>query len=87
MTNTVENKSYNLIGKIAMGMYNQNLDISLDALKQILNDNGADYSDQSNRGLGQSVSAAYRAWEKSDPVVHKAIQHTFKGRNGNFPWE
>lgn len=84
---SVNNDTYDFIGKLSIALYGQGITISLDALKQILNDRGANYSEASNLGLGRSVSAAYRAWEKVDPVVHHAIAYTFKGRNGNFPWE
>ena len=87
MKATVKNETYDFIGKLPIALYGQGITISLDALKQILNDRGANYIEASNLCLGRSVSAAYRAWEKIDPVVHHAIAHTFKGRNGNFPWE
>lgn len=86
MNTSVNNEIYDLIGRLSVGLYSQSITISLDALKQILNDAGASYSDVSNLGLGRSVSAAYKAWEKVDPVVHHAIAYTFKGRNGSFPW-
>ena len=87
MKKTVNNPIYDLIGKLALALYGQDIKITLDALKQILNDNGAKYSYASNFGLGQSVSAAYHAWEKIDPLVHQAIANTFIGRDGNFSWE
>lgn len=87
MKNSVNNESYDFIGKLSIALYSQGITISLDALKQILNDRGQNYSDVSNLGLGRSVSAAYHAWEKVDPVVHHAIAYTFKGRNGSFSWE
>lgn len=83
----VENKTYNLIGKLAIALYGQNINITLDALKQILNDHGDHYSSDSNLGIGQSVAAAYRAWEKVDPVVYHAIAHVFTGRDGVKAWE
>ncbi|GAL00504.1 hypothetical protein JCM19314_2112 [Nonlabens ulvanivorans] len=87
MTRTVHNENYDLIGRLALALYGQNITITLDALKLILNDHGTTFSDQSNLGLGRSVSAAYRKWEKVDPVIHHAIAYTFKGRDGKFPWE
>lgn len=83
----VENKTYNLIGKVAIALYGQNINITLDALKQILNDHGFEYGSEGNRGIASSVSAAYRAWEKVDPVVYHAIAHVFTGRDGVKAWE
>lgn len=87
MTNSVNDATYDFIGRLAIALYSQGITISLDALKQILNDSGEDYSWESNLGLGRSVSAAYKAWSNVDPVVHHAIAYTFKGRNGQFPWD
>lgn len=87
MKTTVDHDIYDFIGRLSIALYGQGISISLDALKQILNDRGANYSENSNLGIGSTVSAAYRAWEKVDPVVHHAIAYTFKGRNGKFPWE
>ncbi|MFV0176159.1 hypothetical protein OBK27_04355 [Empedobacter falsenii] len=83
----LENSNYNLIGKIAIALYGQDITISLDALKQILNDHGANYKPDGNVGIGQSVAAAYRAWRDVDPVIHHAIAHVFVGRDGKKPWE
>lgn len=87
MIHEVENEVFNFIGKISIALYSQGIQISLDALKQILNDHGQNYSEESNRGLGKVVSSAYAAWEEVDPVVHHAIAWTFKGRDGEFPWK
>ena len=87
MENIVEDSTYNFIGKLSIALYSQGIQISLDALKQILNDRGEIYSEESNRGLGKVVSSAYTAWEKVDPVVHHAIAWTSKGRDGEFPWK
>lgn len=87
MVHNVEHKTYQFFGQLSIALYSQGIQISLDALKQILNDEGEQYSETSNRGLGQSVSVAYRAWETVDPVIHHAIAWTFKGRDGHFPWE
>lgn len=85
--NQVEDKTYNLIGKLAIALYGQNINTTLNALKQILNDHGENYSLDSNLGIGQSVAAAYRAWEKVDPVIYHAIAHVFIGRDGLKAWE
>lgn len=87
MKHSLENSTYDLIGRIAIALYSQGITITLDALKQILNDEGSNYSLNGSIGLGQSVAAAYRRWEKVDPVVHHAIAFTFRGRDGQLPWE
>ena len=87
MKNSVNDSTYDFIGKLAIALYSQGITITLDALKQMLNDEGDNYSWDSNLGLGRSISTAYKAWEKVDPVIHHAIAHTFKGRNGKFPWD
>jgi len=86
MKNSVNDKTYDFIGQLAIALYSQGITITLDALKQILNDNGDQYSLGGNVGIGQSVAAAYRAWENVDAVIHHAIAHTYKGRDGNFAW-
>jgi len=87
MKNSVNNETYDFIGSLSIALYSQGITITLDALKQILNDRGGNYSESSNLGLGKSVSTAYKAWKEVDPVIHHAIAYTFKGRNGNFPWD
>ncbi|MBO6622431.1 MAG: hypothetical protein JJ892_12100 [Balneola sp.] len=87
MTRTVENKVYNFIGNLSIALYSQGIQISLDALKQILNDHGQNYSESSNRGLGKVVSSAYDAWKEIDPVVHHAIAWTFIDKGGKPAWE
>lgn len=87
MNNSVKDSTYDFIGKLAIALYSQGITITVDALRQILNDEGEKYSFDSNQGIGQSVSAAYRAWEKVDPVIHHAIAYTFVGRHGNLVWD
>lgn len=87
MKNSLDNETYDFIGRLSIALYSQGITITLDALKQILNDMGKDYSPVSNLGLGKTVSSAFWAWEKVDPVIYHAIAHTFKGRNGEFPWD
>jgi len=87
MRNTVNDERADFIGKLAIALYSQGITITLDSLKQILNDEGGSYSEVSNQGLGQTVASAYRQWENIDPVVHHAISYTFRGRDGRFPWE
>tara|TARA_R110002124_G_scaffold134495_1_gene297250 strand:+ start:2949 stop:3221 length:273 start_codon:yes stop_codon:yes gene_type:complete len=86
MIHEVENEVFNFIGKLSVALYSQGIQISFDALKQILNDHGQNYSEESNRGLGKVVSSAYDAWKEVDPVVHHAIAYTFRGKDGELLW-
>jgi hypothetical protein len=83
----VENENYQFIGELAIALYSKEIQITMSALKQILNDRGMDYSEVSNKGLGSSVRAAYHAWEKVDPVIHHAIAYTYRNKDGEIPWE
>lgn len=85
MKNTTGNEKYDLIGRLAIALYGQGITISFSSLKQIMIDNGFDYS--SNRGMASSVKAAFYAWEEIDPVVHHAIAYNFVGKDGLFAWE
>jgi len=83
---TTNNKAYDLIGKLAIALKSQDIQIKFDALKVILNEKGMSYSDTSNLGIGKAVSSAYKAWEKIDIVVHHAIADSFTSRNGSHAW-
>jgi len=87
MKNSTNNNIFNFIGKLSIALYSQGIQISLDALKQILNDHGQNYSENSNRGLGKVVSSAYDEWKKVDPVVHHAIAWTFIDKDGEPAWK
>jgi hypothetical protein len=80
-----ENEIYEYIGELAIALYNKRKQISLSALNQILSDQGHSYGN--NRGLASAVSAAYRHWERKDPVIHHAIAYTYTDKDGNLPWE
>lgn len=77
---------YEFIGSLAIALYSKKIPISLSALNQVLSDNGLE-NYGNNRGLAAGVSAAYRYWEKKDPVVHHAIAFTYRDRDGDLPWE
>lgn len=86
MTNTVNNKLYDFIGKLSIALHSQEITISLDSLKHILVDNLPEFFGMNYLELSRHVPLAYQAWEQIDPVVHQAIAYTFKYRKGNFPW-
>jgi hypothetical protein len=77
-----DDESYELIGKLAIGLHSQGIRIRLTALKKILNDKGADYS--GGIGMGAVVSAANRYWEEKDPVIAHAIAYAFTGQNDGY---
>ena len=76
---------YDFIGELAIALYSKEIKISLSSLNAILADKGVEYG--SNRGLASGVSAAYRHWEKKDPVIYHAIAFTFRDKHGNIPWD
>ena len=76
---------YDFIGELAIALYSKQITISLSSLNSILADRGMEYG--SNRGLASGVSAAYRHWEKKDPVIYHAIAFTFTDKYGNRPWD
>ncbi len=78
-------KIYDFIGELAIALYSKKKRISLTALNQVLCDNNLE-NYGNNRGLAAGVSAAYRHWEKKDPVIHHAIAYTYIDRDGNLPW-
>ena len=81
------NEIYEFIGELAIALYSKRIQISLSSLNQILQDKGSEYGN--NRGLARGVGAAYRFWEKKDPVVHHAIAYTYTytDKNGELPWD
>lgn len=78
-------EAYDYIGEIAMGLYPKKLKINLTSLNTILKEKGAAY--KSNRGLARGLSAAYRYWQKKDPLIHTAIAHSFTDKHGNPAWK
>jgi hypothetical protein len=77
-------ETYEFIGELAISLYSKKIKISLSALNMILADRNAAYGN--NRGLASGVGAAYRFWEKKDPVVHHAIAYTFNDKDGEPAW-
>jgi len=82
-----QKEMYDLIGKLALAFYSQNIKISLSSLNSILKDQDKVLEYKSNRGLAKAVSASYKHWKKKDKVIHYAIAYTFTDRNGNLPWQ
>ncbi|MDO6802991.1 hypothetical protein Q4595_11080 [Wenyingzhuangia sp. 1_MG-2023] len=84
---TTNNEAYDIIGKLAIALKSQDIQITFDALKIILNEKGMSYSENSNLGIAKSVSAAYKAWAEIDLVIHHAIADSFTSRDGSHAWE
>lgn len=76
---------YDFIGELAIALYSKKIQISLGALRAIMLDKGKDYVN--NRGMASAVSAAYRRWEKKDPIIFYAIAYTFTDKEGNLAWK
>jgi len=76
---------YDFIGELAIALYSKKIQISLGSLRAILLDKGKDYSN--NRGMASAVSAAYRRWEKKDPIIYYAIAYTYTDKDGELAWD
>jgi hypothetical protein len=75
---------YDFIGDLAMCLYSKKIRINFTSLNSILSEKGCEFGN--NKGLASGVAAAYRHWEKKDPVVHSAIAHTFTNKDGVLAW-
>lgn len=77
---------YDFIGDLAIGLYSKKIQISLGALRAIMLDRySKDYVN--NRGMASAVSAAYRRWEKKDPIVYLAIAFAYTDKEGNLAYD
>ena len=76
---------YDFIGELAIALYSKKIQISLGSLRAILLDKGKDFG--TNRGMASAVSAAYRRWEKKDPIIYYAIAYTYTDKEGNLAWK
>ncbi len=81
----MKEETYKLIGKLAIGLYVQNLTITFDSLNSILKERGLEY--ESNRGLAAGITAAINYWEEKDPVIHHAIVQSYVNKKGEFAYE
>lgn len=80
-------KRYSLIGKIALGLYCQNVRVSFSSLNSMLGDYKCSYGN--NRALASGVAAAYRYYESKGTdfnAYNEAIAHSFTDQNGEFAW-
>lgn len=81
-----EKAYYEFIGKLAIVLYTQRINLRLSTLHKILNDNGADYG--GGIGMRKVFSVAYEFWRKKDSadggLTHHAIAATFTGQNDEY---
>ncbi|MGP8215199.1 MAG: hypothetical protein ACLQQ4_06530 [Bacteroidia bacterium] len=75
---------YDFISDIVICFYSKRIKISLVSLNAILKDRDSDYSHK--KKLRQAIDAAYKYWEKRDPVVHHAIAYVFSDNHGKHAW-
>ena len=78
------NEAYEFIGKLALALYSQKIQLKFSSLRAILADMNIHYGE--GRGMAAGVRGAYHYWEKKDPLVHTAIAHTYTDRNGDISW-
>ncbi len=84
----LDNKTYDLIGRLAYALYGQDIKISYTSLIQILKDNNLDdYG--SERGVAGAVAATWRRWKDIkgiDSPICVSIAETFIGVDGEPAW-
>jgi len=82
---------YEFIGKLALALHGQRLQVKLSSLHHILKEAGAPVAAGrgKERGVGNRVSAAYRYWERREgrtPVVANAIAWAYLDKDGTHAW-
>ena len=86
-----ENKTYEFIGRLALALFSQNIQMTFTALRQVLKDNKLrEYA--SNRGMARGVSAAYTHWKKQEQqrgikTTCTAIADTFVNKQTRRAWD
>lgn len=83
---------YDFIGKLALALHSQRLQIKLSSLHHILKESGVPVASGrgKERGVGNRISAAYRHWERKEgktPVVANAIAWTYLDKDGSHAWK
>lgn len=88
---SVLDKRYDFLGRLAIVLQTQNIQMSFETANKMLAENGLrPYA--SSRGLASGISAAYRAWERvenkariSNPYS-RAIASVYTNQHGNLAW-
>lgn len=88
--NSLENETYDFIGKLALVLYSQGIKMSFSTLIKVLEENNIEFYG-SERGVASAIAAAYRRWEEKekDYKIHTtcgAIAYTFVNRDGDWEW-
>lgn len=86
-----ENKTYEFIGRLALALFNQNIQMTFTALRQVLQDNHLKKY-YTNRGMARGVSAAYSHWEKKEQergikTTCAAIADTYVNKQIRRAWD
>lgn len=88
---SVVDKRYDFIGRLAMALQSQNLQMSFKTANKMLADNGL-HPYASSRGLARGISAAYRAWEREEKAAKmsnpysRAIASVYTNQYGQLAW-
>lgn len=83
-----QDEAYEFIGKLAIALYAQGVQISLDSLQAILSDADRENEYAGGRGMASRISAAFEYWQrKGDPVIPAAIAHTYTDKHGKLAWQ
>lgn len=88
---SVSNKRYDFLGRLAIIMQTQNMQISFETANRMLAENGLKPYKQM-RGLASGISAAYRAWERAENKASisnpysRAIASVYTNQYGHLAW-
>ncbi|MEM1054156.1 MAG: hypothetical protein AAGI52_01415 [Bacteroidota bacterium] len=83
---------YDFIGRLALALHSQGIQIKLSSLHHILGEAGVPVAEGrgKERGIGNRVSAAYRHWERKEPdppVTAYAIASVYRDKDGSHAWK
>ena len=88
---SVSNKRYDFLGRLAIILQTQNIQLSFEAANRMLEENGHKPYKRI-RGLARGISAAYKAWERvenkaciSNPYS-RAIASVYTNQHGHLAW-
>ena len=76
---------YKFIGKLAIALESQKIQITLSSLNKILKDK--DFACGNNRGLAKVVKTSYDYFKEDNKKISKAIANTFTNKYGKLAWK
>lgn len=88
---SVADGRYDFLGRLAIVLQTQNIQMSFETANRMLEENGLKPYKQM-RGLARGISAAYRAWERAENKAHisnpfsRAIASVYTNQYGNLAW-